>query len=344
MSSLISIIIPVYKTEFYLRKCLNSIVNQSYKNLEIILVDDGSPDTCGKICDEYAALDSRIKVIHQKNRGLSAARNAGLKIATGEYIGFTDSDDWIENDMFETLYLGALKYGTDITICGYFSVKGAKYRERREEHTVLLGREDALHHLLLDKTITNHAWNKLYKRELFEDVYYPEGRTFEDIATTYKLFEKADKVVCLDSCKYYYLERNDGIIGIRTIDSAADRCLMIYNRYMDLMVRYPGEKEILLAGFYRAFAEFGYAVSRQRKDYFRSYKNDLRELIDFAVNNKDAVWRCRDISIACKLNYMLFLRETRLAFAGIKILVLLSRLKSMLFTKYKPIKKANILF
>ncbi len=342
MSSLISIIVPVYKTESYLRKCLNSIVNQTYKNLEIILVDDGSPDNCGKICDEYAARDSRVKVIHQKNRGLSAARNAGLKIATGEYIGFTDSDDWIENDMFETLYLGALKYGTDIAVCGFFYVKGTQYRELREEHTVLLSREDALHHLLLDNTITNHAWNKLYKRELFDDVCYPEGRTFEDVATTYKLFEKADKIVFLNSSKYYYLQRDNSIIGLETIGSAADRCLMMYKRYMDLMERHPEEKEILLAGFYMAFADLGYAVSRQRKDYLCMYKNDLGKLIDFAVKNKDAVWRCRNIGMACKLNYTLFLRGNRLAFAGIKIFIFLSRLKRDVFTKYKPLKNTNI--
>jgi glycosyltransferase involved in cell wall biosynthesis len=342
MSSLISIIVPVYKTEPYLRKCLNSIINQTYKNLEIILVDDGSPDDCGEICDEYAALNARVKVIHQENRGLSAARNAGLKIATGEYIGFTDSDDWIANDMFETLYRGALEHRADITICGYYLVKGNKYREVREEHTVLYGREDALHHLLLDKTITNHAWNKLYKRDLFKGVSYPEGRTFEDVATTYKLFEKADKVVFLDSSKYYYLQRDDSVVGMLTLNSSIDRCLMMYKRYMDLIERYPGEKEILLAGFYMAFADLGYAVSMQRKEYFRRHKNDLGDLIDFAIQNKDGVWKCRHIGRACKLNYMLFLRETRLAFAGIKILILLSRLKSMLFTKYKPAKNTDI--
>jgi glycosyltransferase involved in cell wall biosynthesis len=342
MSSLISVIVPVYKTEPYLRKCLKSIIGQTYKNLEIIIVDDGSPDNCGKICDEYAALDSRIKVIHQKNSGISAARNAGLKIASGEYIGFTDSDDWLDADMFETLYNGALEYNADITICGYYFVKGNKYREVREKHTVLYGREDAMHHLLLDETFTNHAWNKLCKRKLFEGVYYPHGRTFEDIATTYKLVEKADNVVFLNSCKYYYLQRDESIVGVGNIDSAADRCLMMYERYMDLMERYPGEKEFLLAGFYMAFADFGYAVSRQREDYFRTYKNDFGEVINFAIENKHAVWKCRVVGRACKLNYTLFLLENRLAFAGIKFFVFLSRLKRIVFPRYRLDKNINI--
>ena len=113
----ISVIVPVYKVEPYLRKCLDSIVNQTYRNLEIILVDDGSPDNCGRICDEYAERDKRIRVIHQKNGGVSSARNEGLKIASGDWIGWVDSDDWIEPDMFEYLLENAKKSKADIAVC-----------------------------------------------------------------------------------------------------------------------------------------------------------------------------------------------------------------------------------
>lgn len=338
MTALISIIVPVYKTQPYLRKCLNSIIRQTYKNLEIVLVDDGSPDDCGKICDEYAARDLRIKVIHQRNSGLSSARNEGLKIASGEYIGFADSDDWIEADMFETLYRGALEYKADIAICGFYFVRDNKCRAVNEKQTVLYDREDAIHHLILDDTFTNHVWNKLYKRKLFENVYFPDGRTFEDVATTYKLFEKSDRVVFLNSCKYYYLQREDSIVGVRAIDSVADRCLMIYERCMNLIKKYPGEKEILLAGFYMAFAELGYAVSMQRKEYFHIYKNDFGEVINFAAKNKHAVWRSRIVGRACKLNYILFLQENRLAFAVIKCCVFLSRIKKIMFLKTEKIR------
>lgn len=333
MSTLISIIVPVYKTEPYLRKCLNSIVRQTYENLEIIIVDDGSPDNCGKICDEYAALDSRIKVIHQRNGGLSAARNTGLKIASGAYIGFTDSDDWIDADMFETLYNGAQEHGADISICGFYSVRNNKYEEVKEEHTVLYGREDAMHHLILDQAFTNQIWNKLFKRELFEGIYFPDGRTFEDIGTTYKLVEKADRIVFLNSCKYYYLRRKDGLAGVGTIGNIADRCLMVYERCIYLMERYPADKEILLAGFYRTFAEFGCVASLHTKEYFNRHKKDFADVFNFARINKDNVWKCRVIGRASKLNYMLFLMENRFAFAGIKFFMFVSKIKKRMSLK-----------
>lgn len=330
MSSLISIIVPIYKTESYLRKCLKSIVNQTYKNLEIILIEDGSPDNCGRICDEYAELDSRIKVIHQHNGGLSVARNSGLKIASGEYIGFVDSDDWIADDMFETLYSGTSEYHADIAICGFYFVKDENYKEVKEENIVLCGREEALHHLLLDQTFTNHVWNKLYKRELFEGITYPCGRTFEDIATTYKLFERAKRIVFMNSSKYYYLQRNDSIVGAATIDGAADRCILMYQRYKDLIERYPKENEFLFGWFSAAFSDFGYAVSKQTKDYLHHYKNHFREIIDFAIRNRHEVWKNKFVGKACKLNYTLFLYENSLAFWGIRFFTLLSRWKSKL--------------
>ncbi|MFA5323011.1 MAG: glycosyltransferase family 2 protein [Smithella sp.] len=333
MSSFISIIVPVYKTEPYLHRCLDSVVNQTHKNLEIILVDDGSPDNCGKICDEYEVLDPRIKVIHQQNAGLSAARNAALKMASGEYIGFVDSDDWIAADMFEILYGGVAKYEAQIAICGYYYVNVNNYREVKEKDTTLYNRKDALHHLILNETFTNHVWNKLFKKELFEGVYFPPGRTFEDIATTYKLFEKAEKIVFLNSSKYYYLQRDNSIIGAKTIKSEADKCVMMYERYIDLVKRYPQKKEILLSGFYLAFVDFGYAASRQRRDYFLTYKKYLEKIIDFATKNKREVWKCRFVGRACKLNYTLFLRETRLAFIGIRFFVLISRVKGALFSR-----------
>ena len=330
MSSLISIIVPVYKTESYLRKCLDSIINQTYENLEIILVDDGSPDNCGKICDEYAASDSRIKVFHQKNAGLSTARNAALKIASGEYVGFVDSDDWIDADMFEILCRGAMEYKADIAICGFYYVDGSgnKFREIREKQSSLYGREDALHHLIVDEKFTNHIWNKLYKKELFDDVHFPQGRVFEDIATTYKLFEKADRIVFLNSSKYNYQQRDDSIVGAKTVRNEADRCFLLYERLMDIIKRYPNKKEILLAGFYIAFADLGYAVSKDKQNYSRTYKKSLENVMNFARKNEKSAWKCRLIGRACKLNCSLFLRESSLSLAGIRLIFYLSRIKA----------------
>ncbi|MEN6421551.1 MAG: hypothetical protein ABFD76_06340, partial [Smithella sp.] len=156
------------------------------------------------------------------------------------------------------------------------------------------------------------------------------------------LFEKAEKVVFLNSSKYYYLQRDDSIIGAKTVRGEADKCIMMYERYIDLINKYPGKKELLLSGFYLAFADFGYAVARCRNDYFRTYKDHFGEIIDFAAKNKKEVWKCRFIGRACKLNYMLFLRETRLAFIGIRFFVFIAKIRSIFSSKRKIYKKAYL--
>jgi len=213
---LISIIVPIYKVENYIRNCVDSILNQTYENLEIILVDDGSPDNCGSICEEYLLKDNRIKTIHKKNGGLSSARNAGLDIARGEYIGFIDSDDWIESDMYDTLYNALIEYNADISVCGRYIVKGNRITTISDSEKVqIFTRCEALSELVLDEYsgMKNFAWDKLYKKELFENVRYPEGKYFEDIFTTYKLFSESNKIVDIKSPKYYYLMREDSICG-----------------------------------------------------------------------------------------------------------------------------------
>ena len=230
--ALISIIIPVYKVEKYLEKCIQSVINQTYENLQIILVDDGSPDNCGKICDEYAQKDHRIEVIHKSNGGLSDARNKGLEIAKGEYIGFVDSDDYIEADMYEVLYNLLKQYNADVSICNFYTVSQGKISIKNADNGINeYNRIEILKEVLLDNNIQSYAWNKLYKKELFDEIKYPIGKKYEDIGTTFYLLEKCNKVVVTGKSEYYYINRQDSIVNNVTESTITDYIELIMQRY-----------------------------------------------------------------------------------------------------------------
>lgn len=205
---LISIIVPVYNVKEYVEKCLDSICGQTYNNLEIIVVDDGSTDGSGEICDKYAQLDSRIKVFHQSNAGQSAARNKALDIAQGEYLGFVDSDDWIEEDMYEFLYCLLKENHADISICSHYKDKGEKSISKYASGGVFVfTRDEAIRALVVDKRVRNYLVDKLYKRQLFENIRLPLNRVYEDLAISYKVFYGAEKVVMREVPKYHYVIR-----------------------------------------------------------------------------------------------------------------------------------------
>ncbi len=232
-NDLISIIIPVYKVEKYLEKCIESVLKQTYTNLQIILVDDGSPDNCGKICDEYAKKDSRIEVIHKANGGLSDARNVGISKAKGRYIGFVDSDDYIKEDMYEILLNLIKKYDADVSICNLYDVIDGNECIRNKENGIReYSRIDILKEILLDKNIQSYAWNKLYKKELFDEIKYPIGKKYEDIGTTFYLFEKCNKIVVTSEPEYYYLKRADSLVNNVTESTILDYTEIIIQRYL----------------------------------------------------------------------------------------------------------------
>ena len=240
MKELISIIVPVYNVEKYLERCVESIIGQTYKNIEIILVDDGSKDNSGKICDDFMKKDNRIKVIHKENGGLSDARNAGIEIAKGEYIGFVDSDDYIEKDMFETLYNLCKENDAEISMVSYYEYYNGKLiAVRKNEKIEKFDKIGAIKELLIDKKIQSYAWNKLFKRELSENIQFPTNKNFEDIATTLKLFEKANNFALLEEPKYFYLRRDDSIIGKRNYKTYKDYLDVIYDKFFYLDGKYP---------------------------------------------------------------------------------------------------------
>lgn len=232
-NDLISIIIPVYKVEEYLEKCIESVLKQTYTNLQIILVDDGSPDNCGKICDEYAKKDPRIEVIHKVNGGLSDARNVGIAKAKGKYIGFVDSDDYIKEDMYEILINLIKEYDADVSICNLYDViDGKEYIRNNENGIQKYSRLEILKEVLLDKNIQSYAWNKLYKKELFDEIKYPIGKKYEDIGTTFYVFEKCNKIVVTSKPEYYYLKRSDSLVNNVTESTVLDYTDIIIQRYL----------------------------------------------------------------------------------------------------------------
>lgn len=216
---LISIIVPIYNVEKYLRKCINSILKQTYSNIEIILVDDGSRDSCPAICDEFALKDSRIRTIHKNNGGLSEARNVGLDVAKGEYIGFVDSDDYISQDMYEKLLSAMLKTKADMAVCN-FTYVDAFYRFMENKNSLFPVSDEVLDADEYIKRLTGRggwyfvtAWNKLYKRELFDDLRYPVGKQHEDEFLIHHLVFKCQKIVCIEQSLYFYVQRPDSIMG-----------------------------------------------------------------------------------------------------------------------------------
>lgn len=202
---LISIIVPVYNTEEYLKTCLESLRLQTYKNLEFIIVNDGSTDKSLDICKKYVSIDNRFKLINQENKGRAAARNTGISKVSGEYIGFVDSDDWIEKDMFEHLYDTCIKTKSDIVQCSYFYHKNGEILDMPSVPDSICTRDEALELLFQDKLVKNFLFNKLFKAELFEEITFPVGKNFEDVAVLYKVFAKANKIAFSSKPMYHYI-------------------------------------------------------------------------------------------------------------------------------------------
>ena len=214
MQPLVSVIVPIYKVEPYLRRCLDSLVNQTYANLEIILIDDGSPDGCPQICDMYAAKDNRIVVIHKENGGLSDARNAGLDICKGEYVSFVDSDDWVDEEYIEILIDIATKENVDITIGENIQTNQVVQKQNTESITKTYSSKEALVHLFSQRHVAHIvSWGKIYKRHLFSTFRFPTGKFHEDEFTTYLLFDKSKKISHTSRILYFYFQRFDSIMG-----------------------------------------------------------------------------------------------------------------------------------
>ncbi|HCT89974.1 MAG TPA: hypothetical protein DF613_01125 [Lachnospiraceae bacterium] len=217
MEPLVSVIMPVYRAEHYLQQCIDSICAQTYSQLEILLIDDGSTDSSGEICDANAKKDPRIKVIHKEHGGVSRARNEGLDVAKGEYISFVDADDSLHSRFIENLVGICLKNDCDIAQCDYLSTakSSLKLSLNPQYYIKLLNSGQAIHQLCSANDSSRYAvvWNKIYKRELFESIRYPLNRIHEDESIIYLLFWQANKIAVTNQYLYYYLRHTESIMG-----------------------------------------------------------------------------------------------------------------------------------
>lgn len=284
---LISVIVPVYKVEEYLDHCIKSIVEQTYHNLEIILVDDGSPDECPLKCDEWAKQDKRIRVIHKKNGGLSDARNIGLQMASGSYISFIDSDDWISPDFYENLYHSIIKNNAQIAASGItWAFKDYLQNENLIYNKQVFSSEEALSTLIQGRGFYAVAWNKLYKSNLFEGIEFPVGKLHEDEFVTYRLVGKATKLVLCQKVIYYYRQREGSIMQewsikhLDALDAFFQRNAYLAKYYPKLYVSDKVNLLMACVGFFRKCSKLADSQLEKKKiwENSKNIKFTIKEL------------------------------------------------------------------
>lgn len=281
MSELVSIIVPIYNAQKFLKECIDSILDQTYQNLEIILVDDGSKDDSGKICDYYAKVDSRIKVFHQENKGLSAARNKGIKNSHGDYIAFIDADDYLSHNMIEVLLQSIKKNDADLSMCSFQYVN--EFGERLKENVSpildeVLNVDEALSKLFKEKNwYYIVAWNKLYKKELWNDIQYPIDFIHEDEAVIHHILYKCKKVVTVKQELLFYRQVNSSImhnLNVKRTDiyyALADRLAFLEDKVSNEKI-----KKLSVQYWYCYLDDFfRYYSDSENKKYIRRMKKSL---------------------------------------------------------------------
>lgn len=331
----ISIIIPVYNVEMFIHKCIDSVLQQTYKTLEIILVDDGSTDSCGMICDEYKAKDDRIKVIHKKNGGLSDARNVGLKNATGQYVCFIDSDDYVVSDYIEYLYKVLREHNADISCCNFEYTYENETTEQtkivdEKEKTYKYDKIDAMKSLLYQKNIDNSMWGKLFKMELFKNIEFPYGKIYEDFAVFYKLVLRSNTLVYSNLKKYLYLQREKSILG--TPMGTKDLCMLEFadEMYKNVIKEYPSLENALNSRILNM--DFYFLRRMDKEKFYKEYQEivkDIKQRRKKVIKDKEIKLKTR---IAIYISYInvdsvrtLYNLARRINFLGI----------SKYLTKYK---------
>ncbi|MGM8364853.1 glycosyltransferase family 2 protein [Virgibacillus sp. W0181] len=298
----VSIIVPVYRVEEYIHRCLDSIMNQTYKHLEVIIVNDGSPDLCGEIAENYKQQDDRITVIHQKNGGLSAARNTGMQHVTGAFTMFVDSDDWLDEKMVEKLINAIHTYQADVAQAAFYYTypDHLLVDERNYKQTarpVVFDQQTGMKELVVNEKIKNFAWGKLYKTAIIRDLPFTEGVLFEDVYWAHLVMDRVRAYVLLHEPLYYYRQRDDSIVttysarNLDIIDGLKERHAFIEKKYAWLTNE--SYKLLLKTNLFHYYL----LVFNKEKDTLGIYRNEIKEYIKDHMNNlKKAVKNDRDLS------------------------------------------------
>lgn len=302
---LISVIVPIYNVEKYLDKCIESIVKQSYTNLEIILINDGSTDNCLKKCEEWNKKDERIIVINKENGGLSSARNAGLDVCKGNYIVFVDSDDYINPEMIKELYNSLVKYGSDILICNYYinDEKNIYPNKIKFKNFTISGNDKYKYLYNKYQVMTIIAWNKIYKREIFENLRYPNGKIHEDEYIIFDLLERAKKISYINEPLYYYLQRYGSITNKFNIKrfNVIDALDMRIEKF-----RENKNYNLILKTKESKYSKLVYLLNRCKDNNFsekdllkiKKYKNEFKDL-------ENELCKTKGVSLKCKIKLLL---------------------------------------
>ena len=308
----ISVIVPIYKVEKYLPKCIESICSQTYSNLEILLMDDGSPDSCGNICDEYADRDERIRVFHLENGGQSRARNIGIEAATGDYIGFVDGDDWPRKDMYAKLLKLMLKEGASIGECNFHGRKKLPGDQIEDGKIICMTGREAITRQLNSRIASRYpstsVWSKLFHKEILNDLQLPDGRVHEEYAFLCEAFLRADKYVYLNECLYERTLREDSTTAEQFSSRTLDK-IYVY-RLRNRMLKQRGEQKLL-------------AMSKEQEYelllHYAALADDARliteeELVTRLIKEqKKDILRSR-LPYVKKLQYVLFFLDRRFYF------------------------------
>lgn len=293
---LISVVVPVYNVEKYLNRCIDSILIQTYDNIEVLLIDDGSTDGSAKICDKYMKKDKRVTVFHKKNSGLSDARNVGIKRAKGIYITFVDSDDSIEVDMIEYLLFLIEKYNTKMAICSHNIVlcEGKYIKSLGNNKEEILSAENCIKKMLYHKDVDTSAWAKIYHKSLFKNIEYPKGKLFEDIGTTYKFFLESKNIACGYKNKYNYYIRKNSIVTKTFYEKKLDLLEMTDQMGKDVLKIFPDlKKAVLRRRVYARFSTLNQMINvvnyeKERKSIISFIRKEgYKVLIDLSAPNRD---------------------------------------------------------